>query len=174
VTECSCDLCCEPCVSATLYVSAKRGNTHKLVHAVEPTPVTSTPTLVAYSKEACKLLDLDASECERPEFPLIFSGCAPLPNGSSYAQVYSKIAIKPIYLFTLLKFHAVTQDAVFSLHFFLKCIEPRSRATPHPFSPLHSTSKTIKGKGSLIESYMRLSWHEVAVSMFPGRDFRKR
>jgi hypothetical protein len=32
-------------------------------------------------------LSLSPEECERPEFPIIFSGCATLPGGRPYAQV---------------------------------------------------------------------------------------
>lgn len=49
--------------------------------------MSTTPNTVAYSKEACDLLSLNPEECERPEFPLIFSGNAPLPEGRPYAQV---------------------------------------------------------------------------------------
>lgn len=37
---------------------------------------------VAYSREVASFLDLDSSECERPEFALIMSGSAPLPGRS--------------------------------------------------------------------------------------------
>lgn len=55
--------------------------------ATEPTPVSTAPTLVHFSRETCELLGLDPEEVTRPEFPLIFSGCAPLPDGKPYAQV---------------------------------------------------------------------------------------
>lgn len=54
---------------------------------VEPTPVATEPSTIAFSEEVCALLGLDAQECTRPEFPLIFAGNAPLPNGKPYAQV---------------------------------------------------------------------------------------
>lgn len=57
--------------------------------ATEPTPVNSAPGLVHFSKEVCELIGLDPQEVTRPEFPLIFGGCAPLPGGKSYAQVWS-------------------------------------------------------------------------------------
>lgn len=44
--------------------------------------------MVAYSKEVCELIDLDPAECERPEFPLVMSGSAPLPGSKPYAQCY--------------------------------------------------------------------------------------
>lgn len=47
---------------------------------VEPTPTGTEPYLVAYSKGTAALLELDTQECERPEFPLLFSGSAPLPG----------------------------------------------------------------------------------------------
>jgi len=55
---------------------------------VSPTPTSTEPYLVAYSREVCELLDLDPAECERPEFPLIMSGSAPLPGSKPYAQCY--------------------------------------------------------------------------------------
>lgn len=55
---------------------------------VQPTPTGTEPTTVAFSTDVCQLLGLDPAECERPEFPLIFSGSAPLPNGKPYAQCY--------------------------------------------------------------------------------------
>jgi hypothetical protein len=54
---------------------------------VEPTPVSTSPELIAYSREVCELIGLDPSECERPEFALIFSGCAAFLPGRPYAQV---------------------------------------------------------------------------------------
>eukprot|EP00892_Ulva_mutabilis_P010101 jgi/Ulvmu1/7463/UM037_0006.1 len=56
--------------------------------ATEPTPVSTVPTLVHFSREACELLGLDHEETSRPEFSLIFSGCASLPGGKPYAQCY--------------------------------------------------------------------------------------
>lgn len=41
-----------------------------------------------YSPEVASLLNLDASECERPEFAMVFSGQAPLPGAQPYAQCY--------------------------------------------------------------------------------------
>lgn len=35
---------------------------------------------VAYSREVTESLDLDVSQCERPEFALIMSGAAPVPG----------------------------------------------------------------------------------------------
>lgn len=54
----------------------------------DPTPTASEPRLIAYSAEVAALLELDASEVERPEFPLLFSGQAPLPGAQPYAQCY--------------------------------------------------------------------------------------
>ncbi len=36
------------------------------------------------------MIGLDPTECERPEFPLVFSGAAPLPGTQPYAQCYGK------------------------------------------------------------------------------------
>eukprot|EP01025_Chloroclados_australasicus_P048654 TRINITY_DN551_c0_g1_i6.p3 TRINITY_DN551_c0_g1~~TRINITY_DN551_c0_g1_i6.p3 ORF type:complete len:578 (-),score=68.33 TRINITY_DN551_c0_g1_i6:211-1944(-) len=55
---------------------------------VDPTPTSTEPYLVAYSPEACQLLDLDPEECKTPEFVNVFSGQAPLPQGQPYAQCY--------------------------------------------------------------------------------------
>jgi uncharacterized protein YdiU (UPF0061 family) len=51
-----------------------------LYSLVQPTPTGTEPTTVAYSRDVAALLDLDPAECERAEFPLIFSGAAPLPG----------------------------------------------------------------------------------------------
>lgn len=55
---------------------------------VTPTPTGTDPYLVAYSREVCALLELDPAECERPEFPLFFSGQSTLPGADYYAQCY--------------------------------------------------------------------------------------
>lgn len=34
------------------------------------------------------MVGLDPTECERPEFPLLFCGAAPLPGSRPYAQCY--------------------------------------------------------------------------------------
>ncbi len=47
---------------------------------VNPTATTTEPTLVAASADAARLLDLDPSELERPEFALVMAGAAPLPG----------------------------------------------------------------------------------------------
>eukprot|EP00879_Flechtneria_rotunda_P013375 GHRR01013965.1.p1 GENE.GHRR01013965.1~~GHRR01013965.1.p1 ORF type:complete len:250 (+),score=55.34 GHRR01013965.1:94-843(+) len=59
-----------------------------LYSSVQPTPTGTEPYLVAYSKEVAELLDLDPSECERPEFALVMSGSAPLLGSQPYAQCY--------------------------------------------------------------------------------------
>jgi hypothetical protein len=55
---------------------------------VQPTPANGEPWTVTFSPEVCELLSLDPSECQRPEFAMIFSGAAPLPGGAPYAQCY--------------------------------------------------------------------------------------
>lgn len=52
-----------------------------------PTPANGEASTVAYSHAACQELGLDPTECERPEFPLIMGGSAPLPKGRPFAQV---------------------------------------------------------------------------------------
>ncbi|KAL6745399.1 hypothetical protein V8C86DRAFT_1755079 [Haematococcus lacustris] len=59
-----------------------------LYSRVSPTPAAGEPHLIAYSAKVACLLGLDPSECERPEFPLIASGAAPLPGALPYAQCY--------------------------------------------------------------------------------------
>lgn len=54
---------------------------------VSPTPADGEPSLIAYSVPACSELGLDPTECERPEFPLLMAGAAPLPKGKPFAQV---------------------------------------------------------------------------------------
>ena len=55
---------------------------------VTPTPLAS-PALVAFSAEAAALIDLDASEAERPELPALFSGAASITGWQPRAMVYS-------------------------------------------------------------------------------------
>jgi uncharacterized protein YdiU (UPF0061 family) len=57
-----------------------------LYSLVQPTPTGTEPVTVAYSRDVAALLDLDPSECERPEFPMIMSGQAPLPGRSAPAS----------------------------------------------------------------------------------------
>ncbi|KAI8475947.1 MAG: hypothetical protein J3K34DRAFT_453224 [Monoraphidium minutum] len=59
-----------------------------LYSRVSPTPAAGEPRLVAYSREVAELLDLDSTECERPEFALLMAGAAPLPGSEPYAQCY--------------------------------------------------------------------------------------
>lgn len=91
--------CCKQwgtdCSEATHYTQGPQQRVHAQVHVcihvhaqvedalyslVEPTPTGTEPYLVAYSKGTAALLELDTQECERPEFPLLFSGSAPLPG----------------------------------------------------------------------------------------------
>ncbi|GIL48322.1 hypothetical protein Vafri_4601 [Volvox africanus] len=55
---------------------------------VSPTPPAGMPYLVSYSSQVARLVGLDPTECERPEFPLLMSGAAPLPGSRSYAACY--------------------------------------------------------------------------------------
>jgi serine/tyrosine/threonine adenylyltransferase len=55
---------------------------------VNPTSTGTEPSLVAASAAASRLIGLDPSEAERPEFAMVFSGNAPLSNTRSYAQCY--------------------------------------------------------------------------------------
>lgn len=71
-----------------IQTNSTRQVTGALWSSVEPTPTGGEAKVVAYSKDVCKLLGLDPSEGERPEFALIFSGAAPLPGGKPYAQCY--------------------------------------------------------------------------------------
>lgn len=69
------------------------GNGTRQVHGafysyVTPTPTGTEPSTVACAPEVANLIGLDPEECERPEFPLIFSGNAPLPGSNPYAQCY--------------------------------------------------------------------------------------
>lgn len=54
---------------------------------VEPTPV-SNPTLVAYSREAAALINLQDEDCASPEFLEIFAGNRLLPDMEPYAMCY--------------------------------------------------------------------------------------
>ncbi|PNH10980.1 hypothetical protein TSOC_002234, partial [Tetrabaena socialis] len=55
---------------------------------VSPTPPAGAPYLIAYSAEVARMVGIDPTECERPEFPLLMSGAAPLPGAAPYAAVY--------------------------------------------------------------------------------------
>jgi len=55
---------------------------------VEPTPTGTDPTVIAYSKEVCDLIELDEEQCLRPEFAMIMSGQTSLPQTQTYAQCY--------------------------------------------------------------------------------------
>ncbi|MEW5306788.1 MAG: hypothetical protein WDW36_009226 [Sanguina aurantia] len=59
-----------------------------LFSLTSPTPPDGEPYLVAYSPEVCQLLDLDPSEAERAEFPMLMCGAAPIPGSQPYAQCY--------------------------------------------------------------------------------------
>ncbi|KAG2451971.1 hypothetical protein HYH02_003744 [Chlamydomonas schloesseri] len=55
---------------------------------VQPTPPDGVPYTISYSAQVARLLGLDPSECERPEFALVMSGAAPLPGARPYAACY--------------------------------------------------------------------------------------
>lgn len=55
---------------------------------VAPTPTGTEPTTLAASADVARLVGLDPEETRRPEFALIFSGNAPLPQTRSYSQCY--------------------------------------------------------------------------------------
>ncbi|KAL4433856.1 hypothetical protein ABPG75_000297 [Micractinium tetrahymenae] len=55
---------------------------------VAPTPTGTEPTTIAASADVARLVGLDPEEARRPEFALIFSGNAPLPQTRSYSQCY--------------------------------------------------------------------------------------
>ncbi|GIL74668.1 hypothetical protein Vretifemale_4594 [Volvox reticuliferus] len=59
-----------------------------LFSLVSPTPPAGVPYLISYSSQVAQLVGLDPTECERPEFPLLMSGAAPLPGSRSYAASY--------------------------------------------------------------------------------------
>ncbi|KAK1266451.1 hypothetical protein QJS04_geneDACA016299 [Acorus gramineus] len=61
---------------------------HAFYSKVSPSVKVENPELVVWSESVAELLDLDPKEFERPDFPLIFSGAAPLVGGLSYAQCY--------------------------------------------------------------------------------------
>ncbi|KAG6422347.1 hypothetical protein SASPL_118915 [Salvia splendens] len=61
---------------------------HSCYTRVSPSAEVDNPQLVAWSDSVAELLDLDAREFERPDFPQIFSGASPLSGGMSYAQCY--------------------------------------------------------------------------------------
>uniref|UniRef100_A0A6V7QSD3 Selenoprotein O n=1 Tax=Ananas comosus var. bracteatus TaxID=296719 RepID=A0A6V7QSD3_ANACO len=61
---------------------------HACYTKVSPSAEVEDPKLVAWSESVANLLDLDPKEFERPDFPLIFSGAAPLVGGLPYAQCY--------------------------------------------------------------------------------------
>ncbi|GLC40033.1 hypothetical protein PLESTB_001518300 [Pleodorina starrii] len=55
---------------------------------VSPTPPAGLPYLISYSSQVARLVGLDPTECERPEFPLLMAGAAPLPGSRPYAGCY--------------------------------------------------------------------------------------
>ncbi|KAG2441588.1 hypothetical protein HXX76_003209 [Chlamydomonas incerta] len=55
---------------------------------VQPTPPDGVPYTISYSAQVARLLGLDPTECERPEFALVMSGAAPLPGARPYAACY--------------------------------------------------------------------------------------
>ncbi|GMH11506.1 hypothetical protein Nepgr_013347 [Nepenthes gracilis] len=61
---------------------------HACYTEISPSAEVDNPQLVAWSESVAELLDLDPSEFETPEFPLIFSGASPLVGSLPYAQCY--------------------------------------------------------------------------------------
>ncbi|KAL4419101.1 hypothetical protein ABPG77_010040 [Micractinium sp. CCAP 211/92] len=55
---------------------------------VPPTRTGTEPTTIAASADVARLVGLEPGETRRPEFALIFSGNAPLPQTRSYSQCY--------------------------------------------------------------------------------------
>lgn len=68
------------------------GPPRQVLHAcytkVSPSAQVENPELVAWSDSVAQLLDLDPREFERPDFPLMFTGAAPLKGSLPYAQCY--------------------------------------------------------------------------------------
>ncbi|KAL8489808.1 hypothetical protein ACS0TY_025140 [Phlomoides rotata] len=61
---------------------------HSCYTKVSPSAAVDNPQLVAWSESVAEFLDLDPGEFERPDFPQIFSGAAPLVGAIPYAQCY--------------------------------------------------------------------------------------
>lgn len=55
---------------------------------VTPSPTGTEPRVLAASADVATMVGLHPEELDRPEFALIFSGNAPLPQSRSYAQCY--------------------------------------------------------------------------------------
>ncbi|KAF8040049.1 hypothetical protein BT93_B2310 [Corymbia citriodora subsp. variegata] len=61
---------------------------HACYTKVSPSAEVENPQLVAWSELVAEALDLDLEEFQRPDFPLLFSGAAPLVGALPYAQCY--------------------------------------------------------------------------------------
>eukprot|EP00249_Psilotum_nudum_P020532 c27744_g1_i3 orf=125-2134(+) len=61
---------------------------HSCYTKVLPSVKVTNPNLISWSGHVAELLDLDPLEFERPDFPLLFSGAAPLKGSLPYAQCY--------------------------------------------------------------------------------------
>ncbi|KAK3442440.1 hypothetical protein EUGRSUZ_B02600 [Eucalyptus grandis] len=61
---------------------------HACYTKVSPSAEVENPQLVAWSDLVAEALDLDPEEFQRPDFPLLFSGAAPLVGALPYAQCY--------------------------------------------------------------------------------------
>jgi len=59
-----------------------------LLTPVKPTPTNTEPKTIVASPAVAKLIGLDSSEFDRPEFSLVFSGNSILPGSEPYAQCY--------------------------------------------------------------------------------------
>ncbi|PSC69159.1 seleno O [Micractinium conductrix] len=79
--------------TAELPGDISESNLPRQVHSsfyswVTPSPTGTEPTTIAASADVARLVGLDPEEAKRPEFALIFSGNAPLPQTRSYSQCY--------------------------------------------------------------------------------------
>lgn len=87
------DLRWSPTFTQELPADPSAENRVRQVHGamfsyVQPTPTGTEPNLVAFSASTSRLIGLEKSEAMRPEFAMVFSGNAPIPNTKTYAQCY--------------------------------------------------------------------------------------
>ncbi|KAL4852996.1 hypothetical protein ACK3TF_005970 [Chlorella vulgaris] len=75
--------------TAELPADDSEANVRSAIYSwVTPTPTGTEPVTLAASASVARLAGLDPSEALRPEFALVFSGNAPLPQTRSYSQCY--------------------------------------------------------------------------------------
>ena len=67
--------------------NTRRQVSHSCYSRVNPTPTTA-PRLVAFSREAARLLDLEKKECQSDLFTRVFSGNHLLPGMDPFAMCY--------------------------------------------------------------------------------------